>query len=201
MPSPTPLYQIEECPDLYVDACVCDEQRNLVFLSAWGRDTVTQEFLARLTLGREENGIDHFHIIVDGRRLPVFPNQDLLEKRTTRQFRGTLFGSLLNLWLFDRRASAPDRSNHLAFALLQRDEDSHQRLWPLVMETCPLPLLQHWREPVMEVLTQHQMLTALPGTIGNVCAWRLALRVDVLEPTLGELIRESILTTDAQAQA
>ncbi|WP_447444342.1 hypothetical protein [Pseudomonas aeruginosa] len=37
------------------------------------------------------------------------------------------------------------------------------------------------------------------GTIGNVCAWRLALRVDVLEPTLGELIRESILTTDAQA--
>ena len=40
-----------------------------------------------------------------------------------------------------------------------------------------------------------------PGTIGNVCAWRLALRVDVLEPTLGELIRESILTTDAQAQA
>ncbi|WP_153969322.1 hypothetical protein [Pseudomonas aeruginosa] len=38
-------------------------------------------------------------------------------------------------------------------------------------------------------------------TIGNVCAWRLALRVDVLEPTLGELIRESILTTDAQAQA
>lgn len=85
MPSPTPLYQIEECPDLYVDACVCDEQRNLVFLSAWGRDTVTQEFLARLTLGREENGIEHFHIIVDGRRLPVFPNQDLLEKRTTRQ--------------------------------------------------------------------------------------------------------------------
>lgn len=63
MPSPTPLYQIEECPDLYVDACVCDEQRNLVFLSAWGRDTVTQEFLARLTLDREENGIDHFHII------------------------------------------------------------------------------------------------------------------------------------------
>ncbi|MEN1599968.1 hypothetical protein AAIG97_34060, partial [Pseudomonas aeruginosa] len=77
-----------ECPDLYVDACVCDEQRNLIFLSAWGRDTVTQEFLARLTLGREENGIDHFHIIVDGRRLPVFPNQDLLEKRTTRPWSG-----------------------------------------------------------------------------------------------------------------
>ncbi len=52
MPSPTPLYQIEECPDLYVDACVCDEQRNLVFLSAWGRDTVTQELVARLWAGK-----------------------------------------------------------------------------------------------------------------------------------------------------
>ncbi len=77
MSSPTPLYQIEESPDLYVEACMYDEQCNLVFLSAWGRDTV------------------------DGRRPPVFPNQDLLEKHTTRQFRGTLFGSLLNLWLFD----------------------------------------------------------------------------------------------------
>ncbi len=52
MPSPTPLYQIEECPDLYVDACMCDEQRNLVFLSTWGRDTVTQELLARLWAGK-----------------------------------------------------------------------------------------------------------------------------------------------------
>jgi len=201
MPSPTKLFQIEELPDLYVDACVCDEQRNLVFLSAWGRDTVLQEFLARLTLGREENGIDQFHVIADGRRLPVFPNQELLEKRTTRQFRGTLFGSLLHLWLFDRRASTPDQANHFAFALLEREEDPHHRLWPLVMETCPLPLLPHWREPVMGVLIQHQMLTALPGAIGNVCAWRLALQLDVLEPSLGELIRRGELTTEAQAQA
>ena len=31
---PNALYPVAECPDLYVDACVCDEQRNLVFLSA-----------------------------------------------------------------------------------------------------------------------------------------------------------------------
>ncbi|WP_256669132.1 hypothetical protein [Pseudomonas sp. MN1F] len=196
---PSPLFQIEECPDLYVDACVFDEQRNLVFMSAWGRDTALQEFLARLTLGREENGIEQFHILVDGRSIPVFPNHDLLEKRTTRQFRGTLFGSMVHLWLFDRRASAPDQANHFAFALLERNEAPHQWLWPLVIETCPLPLLQHWREPVMEVLTQHRMLTALPGTIGNVCAWRLALQLDVLESSLGELIRRGELTIEAQA--
>ena len=69
------------------------------------------------------------------------------------------------------------------------------------METCPLPLLPHWREPVIGVLIQHQMLTALPGAIGNVCAWRLALQLDVLEPSLGKLIRRGELTTEAQAQA
>ncbi|CAH0650589.1 MULTISPECIES: hypothetical protein [Pseudomonas] len=198
---PSPLFQIEECPDLYVDACVCDEQRNLVFMSAWGRDTALQEFLARLTLGREENGLEQFHILVDGRSIPVFPNHDLLEKRTTRQFRGTLFGSMLHLWLFDRRASVPDQANHFAFALLERNEAPHQRLWPLVIETCPLPLLPHWREPVMEVLIQHQMLIGLPGAIGNVCAWRLAMKLEVLEPALGELIRQGVLTTEIQASA
>ena len=198
---PPPLFQIEECPDLYVDACVCDEQRNLVFMSAWGRDTALQEFLARLTLGREENGLEQFHILVDGRSMPVFPKHELLEKRTTRQFRGTLFGSMLHLWLFDQRTSVPDQANHFAFALMARNEAPHQRLWPLVIETCPLPLLPHWRAPVMEVLTQHQMLVALPGAIGNVCAWRLAVQREVLEHSLGELIRQGVLTTEAQAPA
>lgn len=201
MPSPAPLYPIEECPDLYVDACVCDEQRQLIFLSAWGRDTVMQEFLARLTLGQDENGLEQFHVVLDGRSLPVFPQVELLEKRTTRQFRGTLFGSLLHLWLFDRRCTRPDLANHLAFALLERDAIPHDRLWPLVMETCPLPLLQHWRQPVMEVLSQHGMLTALPTSLGALSAWRLALQLDVLEPTLGDLIRRGQLTTEAQATA
>lgn len=197
----TQLFQIEECPDLYVDACVCDEQRNLVFLSAWARDTALQEFLARLTLGSAENGLEYFNIQIDGRSLPVFPNADQLEKRTTRQFRGTLFGSLLHLWLFDRRCAQPDRANHFAYALLEKGANPLHDLWPLVTETCPLPLLQHWREPVMGVLTHHNMLQPLPGALGAISAWRLNLQLDVLEPALGDLIRQGQLTTEAQANA
>jgi len=198
MPSPTPLFPIEECNDLFVDACACDEQRNLVFLSAWGRDTALQEFLARLTLGAAEDGLSQFHIVVDGRSLPVFPNIDLLEKRTTRQMRGTLFGSLIHLWLFDRRCVQPDRANHFAYALLENGQSPHQRLWPLIQDTCPLPLLPHWQKPVMDWLTQHDMLQLLPGTSGAVSAWRLSLQLDVLEPALGDLIRQGQLSTHAQ---
>lgn len=197
MPNSTQLFQIEECPDLFVDACAYDEQRNLVFLSAWGRDTALQEFLARLTLGSAEDGLDQFHIVVDGRSLPVFPNVDLLEKRTTRQFRGTLFGSLLHVWLFDRRCAQPDRANHFSYALLERGQSPHQRLWPLIIDICPLPLLAHWHKTVMEVLTQHDMLQPLPGTFGAITAWRLSLQLDVLEPALGELIRQGQLSTHA----
>jgi len=200
--SPAVLYQVDECPDLYVDACVCDEQRNLVFLSVWGRDTAIQEFLARLTLGREERGLEQFHIVVDGRSLPVFPRVDMLEKRTTRQMRGTLFGSLLHLWLFDSRCMAPDRANHVAYALIEADANPQQRLWPLVMDVCPLPLLQHWHEPVMELLVQQEMLQRLPGSTGPVTAWRLSLHLDRLEAELGQLIRQNVLDTSSdQARA
>ena len=198
MPNPTPLFPIEECNDLFVDACACDEQRNLVFLSAWGRDTALQEFLARLTLGAVEDGLSQFHIVVDGRSLPVFPNIDLLEKRTTRQLRGTLFGSLIHLWLFDRRCVQPDRASHFAYALLENGQSPDQRLWPLIQETCPLPLLPHWQKPVMDLLTQHDMLQLLPGSSGAVAAWRLSLQLDVLEPALGDLIRQGQLSTHAQ---
>lgn len=189
------LFQIQECPDLYIDACVCDEERNLVFASLWGRDTALQELLARVTLGSAENGLTQFHILKDDRSLPVFPNADQLEKRTTRQYRSTLFGSLVHLWLFDKRCAQPDHANHFAYALLERDAEVGTSLWPLIVETCPLPLLPHWQMPVLEVLTELQMLKPLPGVTGAISAWQLKLQLVPLEQALGDLIRQGQLTT------
>lgn len=50
----------------------------------------------------------------------------------------------------------------------------------------------------MDWLTQHDMLQLLPGTSGAVAAWRLSLQLDVLEPALGDLIRQGQLSTHAQ---
>src|SRR3546814_10541797 len=68
LPSPhqTPvLYRIDECSDLMADACVCNEQGEFIFLSVWARDTAIQQFIARLTLGRAEDGLDQFHLITE----------------------------------------------------------------------------------------------------------------------------------------
>ena len=198
-PSKT-LYRIDECPDLMADGCVGDENGNLVFLSIWARDTAVLEFLARLTLGRDEQGLDQFHVITEqGASIPVFVgNVENLEKRITRAYRRTLFGALTNVWLFDRRAVKPDKANASAVALLPR-ESAHRldRLWLLVRDTCPLPLLDHWRDIVLELLQARSMLTRLPFALGPLECHRLAIDVPALTQALGGLIRRNVLTTAA----
>ncbi|CAB3648154.1 hypothetical protein [Achromobacter pestifer] len=197
--SDQPLYRIDECSDLMADAYVGDDQGNLIFLSIWARDTAVQQFLARLTLGRDEQGLDQFHIIGDqGDSVPVFiGNVDRLEKRTTRAFRRTLFGSLSNVWLFDRRCIKPDKANASALALIPRD-NAHRldRLWTLVRDTCPLPLLDHWRETVLDLLQTREMLARLPFALGPLEGHRLAIDVPALTQALGGLIRNDLLTAE-----
>ncbi|WP_175687255.1 hypothetical protein [Burkholderia multivorans] len=198
------LYRIDECPDLMADGCIGDEHGNLVFLSVWARDTAVQEFLARMTLGRDERGLDQFHIVTDqGGSLPVFVGDvERLEKRTTRAYRRTLFGSLTNLWLFDRRCVRPDKANASALALLPRDSAYRlDRLWTLVQDTCPLPLLDHWRETVLELLQAQAMLSRLPFALGPLEGHRLVINVPALTTALGTLIRNGQLSADESASA
>lgn len=208
MPAPSsehPLFRVDECSDLMADACVCGEQGDLVFLSVWGRDTAIQQFLARLTLGRDEDGLDQFHLVTEqGGSVPVFvPSAERLEKRLTRSYRRTLFGSLVNLWLFDSRCIRPDKSSASALALLPRSAgDPSSRLWHLVKDTCPLPLLDHWRSPVLGLLREHGMLQDLPVALGPLRGFRLGLDVTVLTDALSTLIREGELTAHpSQASA
>ncbi|MDR3213293.1 MAG: hypothetical protein LBT71_05160 [Azoarcus sp.] len=200
--SPKPLYRIDECPDLMADACVGDEHGTLVFLSLWARDTAVQAFLARLTLGRDEQGLEQFHLVTEAdASFQVFVGKvERLEKRSTRVYRRTLFGSLTNVWLFERRCITPDQANASALALLPKDS-AHRldRLWRLVRDTCPLPLLDHWRDTVLAILQARAMLTDLPLALGPLEGYRLAIDVPVLTQALGELIRKDALTADVFA--
>ncbi|MFI8748030.1 hypothetical protein ACIGKL_23160 [Pseudomonas sp. NPDC077186] len=195
--SPATLHRIDECADLMADACIRDEQGNLIFISVWARDTAIQQFLAQLTLGHDENGLDSFHLITEqGGSVPVFISTvERLEKRLTRSYRRTLFGSMVNLWLFDRRCIRPDKSTASALALLPRSvSDPTSRLWQLVRDTCPLPLLDHWQAPVLALLREHHMLQDLPVALGPLRGLRLQLDVPALTEALGELIRCGVFT-------
>lgn len=192
----TALHPVDECPDLMADALVCDQQGTLIFVSLWGRDTTIQQFIARLTLGSEEDGLTRFHLNnAQGMPVPAaIGNIDRLEKRFTRTYRRTLFGSLINLWLFDKRCIKPDKPNASALALLPRNSTHRiDRLWALVRDTCPLPLLDHWRDTVLELLQSKTMLTHLPLSIGALEGHQLVLDIPVLTTALGDLIRSGVL--------
>ena len=101
---------------------------------------------------------------------------------------------MVNLWLFDRRCVKPDKANASALALLPRMVSNHtERLWTLVRETCPLPLLDHWRDDVLTLLRSRDMLTRLPFALGPLEGHRLSLDVPALTTALGELIRNGTL--------
>jgi len=198
------IYTIEECPQLLADGCVADLSGHLIFLSVWGRDTAIQSLLAQLTLGDADQGIDQLHISdASGARVPVhIGNADRLQKRFTRAYDRAIFKSLSHLWLFDRRCIRPDKANASALALFPR-EDFHrqERLWALIRETCPLPLLDQWRQPVMDALQSHDMMRQLPHSWGPLDGCQLTIDVPVLTSLLGDLIRNGSLCAERQAEA
>lgn len=190
------LCPIDEARDLMVDACLWESSFNLMFVSIWGRDTAIQSFIARLTLGRSDDGLTQFHIVNGmGGTIPIYVNGvDRLEKRLARTYRQTHFGSLTNLWIFDRRCIAPDKANASAVLLLPKGAaNTTERIWSTVKETCPLPLLDHWQEPVLEILKESSMLQELPDAYGDVAGYQLNLQVDDLKLHLGNKIRQGVL--------
>src|SRR3546814_18549117 len=67
------------------------------------------------------------------------------------------------------------------------------RLCTQVQDTCPLPLLDHWRDTVLALVQTRRMLTGLPLALGPLEGHRLALDVPALTRALGELIRNGPL--------
>ena len=189
----TTLLGLNEVPYIFSDGYLCDERRTLLFLSVWGRDTAIQELLARLTLKNEE-GLSqltltddtlHEHQLFTG-------NTDNLDKRTTRHQR-TRFGTLVHLWLFDKRCLVPDRSNGQAFLLLRHEDSSwRDRLWGLLKETSSLPLPEHWQDGVLDYLQETQMVRSFGG-YGGLCGWQMQLDTPQLTAFISESIRSGAL--------
>jgi len=196
------LLPIPEVPGLFVDAALTDGGSNLLFMSVWGRDTVCQEFLARLSLSVGEGGLDRFQVGDDSNaRFIQVGNPERLGKKSCRADQ-TIFGSLAQIWLYDRLTERPDKANRRGYLLYPAGEGSQvvdDRLWQLIKETCHLPLLDHWREPFIELCRRHSFLTHLEGL--GVNAWLVDLGSNNLELEVSALIQSGRLTLDPGKEA
>jgi hypothetical protein len=201
-----PLYRIKGRADLFVDACARNEAGQLLFLSVFGRDTSIQQLLASFALGAKENGITQFKLHVHGAadELVLIGDASRLEKLTGRLPRQNLFGNLTHAWIFDPALVVPDRANRLVWRLFGESRNPHSpeqrerftaELWATLRQLMPVPLLEHWREPVLREAAEHVAWFEHfgPGPIGRVTGYKLELPEAFLA-TVSTLVREGELT-------
>lgn len=185
--------------NVFCDGLLTDAENGLMFISLWGRDTAIQELLARLTLPDHEQGIRRFKVEGDRIRQPVcVPDVSVLEKQQARAGKSNLFGELAQIFLYLRTLTKPDLTTRQSWRLFQTDAMStpfiEPDVWPLIVETCHLPLLNHWRKPVTRAFRQQGWITRLQGY--GVGAVGVNLSDDAVETCIEDLIQRGALTLD-----
>ncbi|WP_431064504.1 hypothetical protein [Methylotuvimicrobium sp.] len=186
---------IDELHDVFCDALV-DDDGWLVFASCWGRDTAIQELLARLTLPSCEGGLSKLTFLDDAMNRTVgIGNPDRLDKMTGRMPKANLFGDIVHLWLFDKKAVTPDFVNRRAYLLLLPDQDDYAATWALIKSVCPLPLLDYWQDAVVNVCRRNGWLKGIKGYRIN--AVSIDLPDEEFGAQLGDMIRQGLLELDS----
>jgi hypothetical protein len=170
------MYEIAHCSDVFVDACVRNEAGQLMFLSAYGRDTAIKELMARMELGARDNhglaeltlkgtcdfaGESHTVVVGDPKRL---------EKHTGRLPKRKLFGNLTHLWIYDPVICAPDKGALTAWLIDRPDDvkpssDIRERIWVAICHLASIPLLPHWRDTILAAVW-HDMVFEMGKSTG-----------------------------------
>ena len=187
------MYQIEEFPEVWADACIRDAEGRFLFLSMYGRDGSLMQFMAAMQLGAKEGGVQRFHLIGEGgaRHQVEVGGADRLSKQAARLPKQNLFGPLSQMWVFDKSLQEPDRVNRIGWALHRHvavaaaadlqpaDEQLRERAWQLIKSLSPVALQDHWREEILSWCTEkaatQTMGSDLYPVLGQVHAMRVSL--------------------------
>lgn len=207
MPEPH-LMNVDEAPELFADAVLVDAYDKLLFISLWGRDTALQEFLARITLSQDDEGLQIFFLTADTkasdeprRQRVVIGETRRLDHYSGRMPSQNLFGDLAHLWIFDRLVAEPDLSNRRTIALFREERlpanevtvAAQRRIWQVTKSLCHLPLLDHWAATVIDTFYQRNWIKDLHGIAVNGAMIDLSLGEEI-EDEISTLIREGALT-------
>ncbi|MBR8024563.1 hypothetical protein KDX27_28065 [Burkholderia cenocepacia] len=202
------LYPIKELQDIFVDACVRASDGELVFVSVFGRDGAVQQLYAALHLGIQEGGIRQLTLLDpdNGQPLAAVPVGDprRLDKYSGRLPKDNLFGNLVHTWIYDESLLAPAKAAGSAWLLVDRETQLHDeaslqaRVWSLIEQLSPIPLLPHWHAKVLDALGS-QLVAHLDHTsyapLGRIHASLITLP-DGFAKAISEFVSSGKLTLD-----
>ena len=186
------MYQIEEFPEVWADACIRDAEGRFLFLSMYGRDGSLMQFMAAMQLGTKEGGVQRFHLVAAGGELhqAEVGGADRLAKHSARLPKQNLFGPLSQMWIYDKSLQTPDRVNRIGWALHRQLSEAaadmqsagdqlRERAWQLIKSLSPVALQDHWREEILSWCTEkadtQTMGSDLYPVLGQVHAMRVSL--------------------------
>ena len=151
----------------FVDALITDEHNRLLFLSARCRDTVAQEFLAKMTLSTKDDGFLDGVLVFEGDKTirVILKKEDKFEKRQGKVPGGVFGESLVHLWVFNPICLTPDTANFRAVLLMKAHSDvsNSERLWSIIKTICPAPLLDEWRACVVAAFEKQDWIKPVSG--------------------------------------
>lgn len=196
------LYVIREQGDVFVDAAAADDHGQLLFVSLYGRDTAIQQFMSRLHLRGKEGGVDRLRFAdpetyeVELEVLVGDPNR--LDKVTGRLPKENLFGNLVHAWIFDSSVVEVDKASRSGWYMHSTttgpaSNESARHIWSLVTSLSSVPLMEHWQEPVVEMLGTEGIRSS--RAVGHVAATRVALPDD-FEAQVSGLVIDGTLAPD-----
>ncbi len=202
------LYPIKELQDIFVDACVRAPNGELIFVSVFGRDGAVQQLYAALHLAIQEGGIRQLTLLDpdNGQPLAAVPVGDplRLDKYSGRLPKENLFGNLVHTWIYDESLLAPSKAAGSAWLLVDRETQLHDdasmqaRVWSLIEHLSPIPLLPHWRAPMLDALGS-QLVAHLDNTsyapLGRIHASRITLP-EAFAKAISEFVSSGTLTLD-----
>lgn len=203
------MYRIQEFPEVMADACLRDSEGRFVFLSLYGRDTAALQFVSAMQLPRAEQGIETFHLVdAEGRAAPVeVGGADRLAKHTGRLPKHNIFGPLSQLWIYDAGVQRPDPVNRQGWVLhqlsgeVQADDMLLTKAWRLMQQLSPVPLLEPWRAPLMDIALKAGMVRLLDDPLypplGPVRGARVSLGTQFLD-RVAEMVAAGTLGLPAE---
>ena len=196
------LYVIREQGDVFVDAAAADDHGQLLFVSLYGRDTAIQQFMSRLHLRGKEGGVDRLQFAdpktyeVELEVLVGDPHR--LDKVTGRLPKENLFGNLVHAWIFDSSVVEVDKAARSGWYMNSTNtgissNEIAKHIWSLVTSLSSVPLMDHWQEPVVEMLGTQGIRSS--RAVGQVAATRVALPDD-FEAQVSGLVIDGTLTPE-----
>jgi len=209
------MFRIKEVADVFVDACVRDEEGRLLFLSCFGRDTAIQQLFAAFYLKPSEGGLEAFQVVepaaaahIAGESVRV-GSADRLQKTAGRLPRENVFGNLAHTWIYDPVIVRPDRATRTAWVLdphnraESRSDQVLIRVWEVFKLLSPVPLLDEWQPTLMKACFDEcvkDMSASTFAPIGRISAQKVTVP-DSFVGTVSALVKRGDLALSRLKQA